>query len=273
MDIIDIALKEDIGEGDITTDLLVSSEQKVKAFIKVKENGIIAGLKIAEQVFKKLDSNIKWKENFEDGDKINTNDILVNIEGSHRAILTGERTALNFLQRMSGIATETSKYVDAIKGTKAKILDSRKTVPGLRKLDKYSVKTGGGMNHRMGLYDMILIKDNHIKVAGGIKNAVNQIRTKLKQEIKIEIETRNLEEVKEAVDLRADWIMLDNMNTHIMKKAVDLINGRSMVEASGNVSIKIVREIAETGVDYISVGALTHSVKALDIALYIKDEN
>jgi len=269
MDIIDIALKEDIGSGDITANFLVPSEQKVKAFIKAKENGIIAGLKIAEQVFKKLDSNIIWKENFKDGDRIKINDIIVNIEGSHKTILTGERTALNFLQRMSGIATETSKFVEAVKGTKAKILDSRKTVPGLRELDKYSIKMGGGINHRMGLYDMVLIKDNHIEIAGGVENAVNQIKEKLKEGIKIEVETKNLEEVKEALVSKVDWIMLDNMSSEMMKEAVNLINGNALTEASGNVSLSKVRGIAETGVDFISVGALTHSVKALDIALYI----
>ncbi len=269
MDIIDIALKEDIGSGDITTDFLVLSERKVKTFIKAKENGIIAGLKIAEKVFKKLDSNIVWKENFKDGDRIKANYIIVNIEGSYKAILTGERTALNFLQRMSGIATETAKFVDTVKGTKAKILDSRKTVPGLRELDKYSVKMGGGMNHRMGLYDMVLIKDNHIEVAGGIKNAVSQIKAKLKEGIKIEVETKNLGEVKEALASKVDWIMLDNMSNEMMKEAVNLINGNARAEASGNVSLDRVRGIAETGVDFISIGALTHSVKALDLALYI----
>jgi nicotinate-nucleotide pyrophosphorylase (carboxylating) len=272
MNIIDIALKEDIGSGDITTNLLVLSDRKVEAFIKVKEDGVIAGLMVAEKVFRNLDSRIKWKTHFKDADKVKANDIVTEISGSHRTILTGERTALNFMQRMSGIATKTSQFIEAVKGTKAKILDSRKTAPGLRELDKYSVKMGGGVNHRMGLYDMVLIKDNHIQVAGGIKNAVEQIRLKLKEGIKIEVETRNLEEVKEAINSKADWIMLDNMNTELMKEAVGLINKQALVEASGNVSLDRVREIAETGVDYISVGALTHSVKAMDIALYVKED-
>jgi nicotinate-nucleotide pyrophosphorylase (carboxylating) len=272
MDVIDIALKEDIGTGDITTNLLISVNKNVEAFIKVKEDGVIAGLKIAEQVFKKLDPTIHWIEKCREGEKIKAGNIVAEIKGSHRAILTGERTALNFLQRMSGIATKTSMFVEAVKETKAKILDSRKTAPGLRELDKYAVKMGGGINHRMGLYDMVLVKDNHIQVAGGIKNAVEQIRLSLKEGIKIEVETRNLEEVKEALASKADWIMLDNMSTEMMEKAVVLIDGRGSVEASGNVSLERVREIAETGVDFISVGALTHSVRALDIALYIKEE-
>jgi nicotinate-nucleotide pyrophosphorylase (carboxylating) len=274
MDVIDIALKEDIGSGDITTSLLISADKKVEAVIKAKDDGIIAGLEIAKQVFVRLDSSIYWKENFKDGGRIKSGDIVAEIKGSHRAILTGERTALNFLQRMSGIATETSKFVEAVKESgsrRTKILDSRKTAPGLRELDKYSVKMGGGVNHRMGLYDMVLIKDNHIQIAGGIKNAVKQIRTNLKEGIKIEVETKNLEEVKQALVSKVDWIMLDNMSTEMMKEAVDLIDGHALVEASGNVSLDRVREIAETGVDFISVGALTHSVKALDIALYIKE--
>ena len=185
-------------------------------------------------------------------------------------MLTGERLALNFLQRISGIASETAKYVEAVKETKTLILDTRKTVPGLRLLDKYAVKAGGGTNHRMGLFDMVMIKDNHISAAGGITNAVKAIRPAISPEIKIEVETTNLDEVKEALDAKADIIMLDNMDNETMKKAVRLIDGKAKVEASGNMNLERVKEVAATGVDYISIGALTHSVNALDISMKFK---
>lgn len=267
--IIDSALDEDIGSGDLSTNLLISSDKRAKALMRAKSDGIISGLFVAEKVFKKLDNEVDWRPKFKDGDNVRVNDLIVEFEGSYRMILTGERTALNFLQRMSGIATETSKYVEAIKGTKAKILDTRKTVPGLRILDKYAVKMGGGTNHRIGLFDMVMIKDNHIKVAGGILPAVKNVKKRLKNGIQIEVETSNLHEVEEAVEAGADIIMLDNMTTEMMKKSVELINGRAKVEASGNVTLKRVREIAETGVDFISIGALTHSVAAFDIGQYI----
>lgn len=269
--IINLALEEDVGTGDLTTSLLVPGHLNAKAYLESKAEGVIAGLEVAKRVFKKLDSNVRWDQKFYDGDKIKAGDILVYVEGSYQAILTGERTALNFLQRMSGIATVTSKFVEAVKHTKTKILDSRKTVPGLRMLDKYSVKSGGGKNHRMGLYDMILIKENHIRIADSITGAVSQIRTKLKPGIKIEVETTNLYEVKEALNSNADIIMLDNMKTEMIREVVKLIGGRTLTEASGNISLEQVSSIAETGVDFISVGAITHSAKALDIALYIKD--
>ena len=267
--IIEMALLDDVGSGDITTNFLIDGDLKTNAFLKAKENGIIAGLQITEIVFKKLDQDIKWNQNFNDGDQVNTGDILVNFMGSFKAILTGERTALNFLQRMSGIATSTSNFVQAIKHTKAKILDSRKTAPGLRLIDKYAVNIGGAMNHRIGLFDMVLIKDNHIKIAGGITKAVNKIRSKLDSGIKIEVETSTLEEVEEALLSKVDFIMLDNMPIETMKLAVKSINGKALIEASGNVTLERVKEVAESGVDFISVGALTHSVKALDIAQYI----
>ena len=257
--------------GDISTNLLIPSDKKAAAFMKAKSDGIIAGLSVAERVFKKLDENLIWKQKFNDGDKVIKSDILVEFEGSYRAILTGERTALNFLQRMSGIATAASQFVEAVKGTNAKILDTRKTAPGLRALDKYAVKTGGGTNHRIGLFDMVMIKDNHIKVAGGILPAIVNVRKDLKAGIKIEVETSNLSEVEEALEAGADIIMLDNMTTEMMKRAVEKINGRAQVEASGNVTLKRVREIAETGVDFISIGALTHSVAAFDIGQYISE--
>lgn len=263
-------LKEDVNTGDLTTNLLIPASKHTTAVMTAKADGIIAGLAVAELVFKKLDPQIRFKAEVSDGDKVKKSDLICSIEGAYRALLTGERLALNFLQRMSGIATETSKYVEAVKGYQTKILDTRKTVPGLRLLDKYAVKAGGGENHRIGLYDMILIKDNHISVAGGITNAVNAIRPFIEKGIKIEVETTTLEEVKEALANHVDIIMLDNMDNPTMKTAVELINGKAKVEASGNMTIERVREVAATGVDYISIGALTHSVVALDISQKIK---
>jgi len=263
------ALKEDINTGDITTDLLISKKQKAKAFFLAKEDGIIAGLHIAKMVFQKLDKTVSWKSFMKEGEHVVAGTKIAEVKGSLRALLTGERTALNILQRMSGIATATSNYVALVNATNAKILDTRKTVPGLRMLDKYAVKIGGGTNHRIGLFDMVLIKDNHIKAAGDITTAVNTIRKRLTKKIKIEVETGNLEEVREALSSKVEIIMLDNMTIPEMKKAVKIIDGKAAVEASGNVNLKTVRAIAKTGVDYISVGALTHSVKALDISMKI----
>ncbi len=269
--LIDLALEEDVRDGDLTTQNLISEDIRVTAFLKAKANGVLSGLSVAEIVFKKLDNTIEWSTNYSDGDKIKIGDILAEFTGSYRAILTGERTALNFLQRMSGVATKTSEFVKAIKETSTQILDTRKTLPAYRMLDKYSVKMGGGTNHRIGLFDMVMIKDNHIKVAGGITNAVNKIRASVDSSIKIEIETSNMQEVKEAVENKADIIMLDNMNNEQMREAVDFIDGRALTEASGNVNLERVKSIAETGVDFISVGALTHSAVALDIGQYISE--
>lgn len=269
--LIRLALEEDIQTGDITTDLIIPEGATTKAFMKAKENGVISGLDIAEMVFRALNKNIKWKAEVKDGAKVKVGTIIARIKGSHRALLTGERTALNFLQRMSGIATVTSQYVEALAEYKTKILDTRKTLPGHRLLDKYAVKIGGGTNHRIGLYDMVMIKDNHIKIAGSITQAVEQIKAKVKPGIKIEVETSNLAEVKEALECKVDIIMLDNMSTEMMKEAVALIEGKSLSEASGSIKIDRVKEIAEAGVDFISIGALTHSVKALDIGMYIED--
>jgi nicotinate-nucleotide pyrophosphorylase (carboxylating) len=269
--LIDLALEEDIKNGDLTTEYLITKDKKVTAFMKAKANGVLSGIGIAEKVFKKLDAGIKWNPKFDDGDFIKDRDIIVEFSGSYRAILTGERTALNFLQRMSGVATKTNKFVKAIEGTKSQILDTRKTLPTYRMLDKYSVKMGGGTNHRIGLFDMVMIKDNHIKIAGGITNAVNKIRDNVDSKIKIEVETSNIPEVEEAVNCNADIIMLDNMSNDEMKKAVEFINGRALVEASGNVNLERVKSIAQTGVDFISIGALTHSAIAMDIGQYILD--
>lgn len=268
--LIDLSIKEDIAQGDITTNNIIPENSTAIAQIVSKTYGVIAGMPLAEIIFKKLDKNISFKQLFADGENVEPKNVLAEISGSYRAILSGERLALNFLQRMSGIATETQKYVKAIENYKTKILDTRKTIPGFRILDKYAVKTGGGTNHRFGLYDMVMIKDNHIKVAGSITNAVKQIKKNIKQNIKIEVETTNLEEVKEALNANADIIMLDNMSIDIIKQAVKIINHKSLSEASGNMSLDKVKEVAATGVDFISVGALTHSVKAMDISLNIK---
>lgn len=259
------ALREDIGSGDITTDSLVPDNMFRTAMLTAKADGVIAGLEIAEYVFSQLSKDIVWKPLVKDGEHVNKGEHIVELSGSYRALLTGERLALNFLQRMSGIATATAAYVDAVRPYSTQILDTRKTVPGLRLLDKYAVKAGGGTNHRIGLYDMILIKDNHIKLAGGIKKAVSQIREKILPGVKIEVETTSFDEVNEALDAGADIIMLDNMSVTMMAECVRIINHRCKVEASGNMNLERVKEVAATGVDYISVGALTHSVIALDI--------
>lgn len=264
--IIEHAFREDIGDGDITTNNLVPENSVAKASMTAKADGVIAGLPIAEKVFKKLDPNLIWKPLVKDGDSIKKGDVIVEMQGSFRALLTGERLALNLMQRMSGIASETAKYVAEVKHTNVQILDTRKTVPGLRTLDKYSVKTGGGTNHRIGLYDLVMIKDNHIKIAGGITPAIEQIRKSIPSHIKVEVETTNLEEVKEAVFAGADIIMLDNMSNTDMAKAVQFVDGKAQTEASGNMNLERLKGVAETGVDFISIGALTHSVKALDIS-------
>jgi len=269
--IINLALKEDIGSGDVTTNLIVPDFQKGIAEIFVKEDGVIAGLNVANEVFKRLNNKITFRKFVKEGDKVSKGTKIAEVKGSLRTLLTGERTALNFLQRMSGIATFTAKFVAQREGLNTKILDTRKTVPCLRMLDKYSVKIGGGTNHRFGLYDMVLIKDNHIKAAGSITRAVQLIRKKLKKKMKIEVETANLDEVKEALSNKVDIIMLDNMSVEMMEQAVKLIGGKAKVEASGNVTLENVRKIALTGVDFISVGALTHSVKALDISMKIQN--
>lgn len=268
--LIEQALKEDIGSGDITTNALIPDEMFSTATMTAKAGGIVAGMEVAEAVFRLLSPQIIWKPMVQDGDRIAKGDLLVEMSGPFRTLLTGERLALNFLQRMSGIATMTGLFVEQVAGFGTKILDTRKTVPGLRLLDKYAVKTGGGENHRIGLYDMVLIKDNHIKVAGGIKKAVEQIRLQVPAEMKIEVETTSIAEVEEALEMKADIIMLDNMSNETMKTCVGIINHRAKVEASGNMNLERVREVAATGVDYISIGALTHSVTALDISMNIQ---
>lgn len=268
--IVELSIKEDIGSGDITTNSLVSKVSVTKAQIIAKSGGVIAGLPVAEMVFHKLDKKLKFTKKVSDGNNVTPGTVLAELEGTFRAILTGERTALNFLQRASGIATETFKMTEIIKGLDVKILDTRKTAPGLRILDKYAVNKGGGRNHRIGLFDMVMLKENHIRVAGGIQKAIKQVRKKISKKMQIEVETTNLEEVKEALRSGADIIMLDNMTPEQMKEAVQLIDHSALVEASGSVTFEKLRDIAETGVDYISIGALTHSVKALDISQYVE---
>jgi len=269
--LIELALREDVGDGDITTDNIIPAESRRKAKMVAKADGVVAGLPIAEMVFRSLDPNFVWDVKTPEGTRVKKGDVMVEFEGTYRALLTGERTALNFLQRLSGIATMSAKYADAVKDFKTVILDTRKTLPGFRMLDKYAVKTGGASNHRIGLHDMAMIKDNHIEVAGGITKAVEAVRSKIKPEILIEVETTTLAQVQEALDAKADIIMLDNMDTATMKKGVELIAGRAKVEASGNMTLERLREVAATGVDYISIGALTHSVSALDISQRLED--
>ncbi len=268
--VIEYALNEDIGNGDITTNSLIPIDLQTKATMVAKSTGVIAGLAVAEYVFRTFSSDITWKTFVNDGDKVSKGDLIVEILGSYRALLTGERVALNFLQRMSGIATMTANYVDTLKEYKTQILDTRKTVPGLRLLDKYAVKMGGGTNHRIGLYDMVLIKDNHIKIAGGITNAVAQIKKNLPDGIKVEVETTTIREVQEALAAGVDIIMLDNMSNSTMAESVKLIGGQAKVEASGNMTMERLKEVAATGVDFISIGALTHSVAAFDISMNIE---
>lgn len=267
----DLAYAEDIGDGDITTNNLVPPGENKTAILVAKEEGIVAGLPVAEMVFKKFDPNVQWNVKLPDGSKVVPGDILVEFKGNYRALLTGERKALNFLQRLSGIATYANRCMKEIQGHNVEILDTRKTLPGYRHLDKYAVRMGGASNHRFGLYDMVMIKDNHIQIAGGIKKAVEAIRKHVPKSIKIEVETTTLDQVQQALDADVDIIMLDNMSSKMMTEAVQLIKGRAKIEASGNMTIKRIRKVAATGVNYISIGALTHSVKALDISQRIID--
>lgn len=267
--IIEQALLEDIWTGDITSESIIPYDLKARSIIKTKEEGIIAGLGIANLVFKKLDSEIVFQEKIKDGTKVSRDKVLSEITGPAQTILKGERVALNFLQRMSGIATITSKFCQKVKDFPVRIVDTRKTTPGLRILEKYAVRMGGGYNHRFGLYDTVLIKDNHIAVAGGIRSAVNSVRKQIAHTVKIEVEVENLSQLQEALKMKTDIIMLDNMDLETMKKAVKMAKGEALIEASGGITLEKVRKIAQTGVDLISIGALTHSVKSLDISMEI----
>ena len=267
-DIVDRALKEDFGTGgDITSDNLLSAQHQSKGIILAKQKGVIAGLKVAAMVFESCNNELIFKPLLQDGDMIEPGDKIAEVEGVTRDILKGERTALNFLQRLSGIATNTKKYVDKVKNHPVRITDTRKTTPTLRVLEKYAVKVGGGYNHRMGLFDAVLIKDNHIQAAGGIKKAINTIRTQIPHTTKIEIEVENMPGVKKALTAEADIIMLDNMELKQMEKAVAYIDKKALVEASGGITLRTINEIAATGVDVISVGALTHQIRSLDLSL------
>jgi len=269
--LIDLALKEDYGSGDITTDNLIDPALSGVGQMIAKEPLVVAGMDIVQQVFNHIDPNIVTTPNYTDGDFIQKGETILKIEGSMRALLIGERTALNFLQRLSGIATLVRSYVDMLENKKVRLADTRKTTPGLRVLEKYAVRVGGGDNHRMGLYDGVLIKDNHIAAHGGIKQSIEEVRNKISHLIKIEIEVSDLEQVKEAVQASADIIMLDNMNEDQIKEAVKLINGKAVIEVSGNVTKKDLPKLANTGVDIISVGALTHSARCVDISMKIKN--
>jgi nicotinate-nucleotide pyrophosphorylase (carboxylating) len=298
--IINLALSEDIGSGDITTNLLISERQKGEAYVIAKDDMVLSGIGVFKRVFQNISSQLsvvscQFKESFKDGEIVKSGKIIIEMSGNMRVLLTGERTALNFLQRMSGIATLTRRFVDEVarsalsdetrllryarndkiegaspRNDRVKIIDTRKTTPGLRILEKYAVRCGGGINHRFGLYDGILIKDNHIKAAGGIIKAVKKIRDNAPHLIKIEVETKSMKEVGDALKCKADVIMLDNMDIPLIKKAVKLIDKRALIEVSGGVNLKNVAEIASTGIDFISIGALTHSARAVDISMEIK---
>jgi nicotinate-nucleotide pyrophosphorylase (carboxylating) len=263
------ALKEDMPLGDITTDNIISEVEVSKAEFLAKQDAVIAGLDIAKYVFEILESSVVFKALVKDGDKVKKGDIIAEVSGSTRALLKGERTALNFLQRLSAIATMTDRYVIKVQGLPVKIADTRKTTPGLRLLEKYAVSAGGGSNHRFSLSDGVLIKDNHIAAAGGITNAVERVRGRIPHTVKIEVEVESMEEVQEALDCKADIIMLDNMSTQQMAEAVRLINKRALVEASGNMTEETIYDVALTGVDIISIGKLTHSANSIDISMNI----
>lgn len=268
--LIEEALVEDIGNGDVTSEAVIPEDDSSVAEIIVKQDLVLAGVPIAREVFRTLDRQVQFTPLANDGSRVKSGSIIAKVQGRTRMLLAGERVALNLMQHLSGIATTTARFVDALKGSRAVMLDTRKTLPGLRALEKYAVRMGGGRNHRFGLYDGILIKDNHIKAAGGISKAIAGISMKVHPLLKIEVEVKTLDEVREAMAAGATMIMLDNMTPALMKQAVDIVGGRIPVEASGNVTLDNVRAIAETGVDFISSGSLTHSAPAADISMKIK---
>lgn len=268
-DIIKNALAEDINYIDVTTDYLVDDDKISTARYVAKADGIVCGTEVALRVFKLLDEDVKTETYFKDGDKVKKGDIIARITCKTRALLKGERTALNLIQHMSGIATATNECVELVNGTKASIADTRKTLPGLRVIQKYAVTVGGGKNHRYNLSDCAMLKDTHLDAYGSMTGAVNALREKMGHTVKIEVEVGNLEQLNEALDLGVEIIMLDNMSCEDMAKAVEITNGRAKLEASGNVTAETIRAIAETGVDIISLGAITHSVKAFDISMKI----
>lgn len=265
--LIKMALDEDIKGCDVTSEAVFNGTEMSNAFIVCKEDGVYCGSKMISLVYHNLDDSIVIEHHIADGTVVKKGDVVASISGSTKSILIGERTVLNFIQRMSGIATKTHRIVELVNGTDIKILDTRKTLPGFRMLDKYSVKTGGGTNHRIGLYDMVMIKDNHIKAAGSISKAVEKVRLKWKDKFKIEVETTDLNEVQEAVDSQADIIMLDNMDKETMRKAIEIISGKALIEISGNMDAVRISQIKDLKIDYISIGGLTHSIEAFDLSM------
>ena len=268
--IIHTALAEDINYVDVTTDYLIGDDDTTEAYLVAKDEGVLCGIDIAKRVFEILDETIVFDIRIKDGAQVKKGDIIATLSGSTKNLLKGERTALNILQHMSGIATATNRCVQLVEGTRAQITDTRKTLPGLRALQKYAVTVGGGKNHRFNLSDGAMLKDNHIDAGGGITKTVGILRTKIGHMVKIEVEVRTLDELREALDAKADVIMLDNMSCEEMAEAVKITDGKALLEASGNVTAENIRSIAETGVDIISLGALTHSVKCFDISMKIK---
>jgi nicotinate-nucleotide pyrophosphorylase (carboxylating) len=267
-------LDEDIGSGDITTMTTIPLDQESKGILHVKEDGIAAGIPVAEEVFRIVDPRLEFRAMVQEGQRITKGTVLAEVSGSTRSILLGERVALNLMQRMSGIATRTKQYVDAIEGLPVRLVDTRKTTPGHRMLEKYAVRVGGGHNHRFGLYDAVMIKDNHIKGSGGIRQAVSGARSEIPHTMKIEVEVEDFVQLQEAMEAGADIIMLDNMKPADMKEAVRIMKEKTphiLIEASGSVTLETIRSIAETGVDVISVGRLTYSVQALDISLDLNE--
>lgn len=268
-EVVTTALAEDIGPGDITSELCIPADYQARGQFVAKQAGVLAGLEVAEECFRQLNATVTFESYKQAGENFKVGEVLAEVTGPARALLAVERTALNFLQRLCGIATLTQEFVRAVEGTKATIVDTRKTTPGLRVLEKAAVRAGGGQNHRFALYDAILIKDNHIRIAGGVKAAVEAAQQGAPAQLKIEVETTNLQQVQEAIAAEADIIMLDNMELEMMQQAVEIVAGRTLLEASGGVTIDNVTRIAATGVDLISVGRLTHSAPAIDISLEI----
>ena len=268
--LIKTALLEDINYCDVTTDYLIPADQQGEGRFVSKADGVICGVEVAMRVFQLLDEEIRFEILKHDGEEVRKGDVIVTMSGRTVSLLKGERTALNLIQHMSGIATASHRYAKIVEGTRASIADTRKTLPGLRPLQKYAVMSGGAKNHRYNLSDAAMLKDNHIDAAGGITNAITKLRTKVGHMTKIEVETRNLDELREALAAGADIIMLDNMSPELMKEAVAITDGRAVLEASGGITDETLRAVAESGVDIISIGALTHSVKAFDISMYIK---
>ena len=272
---IELSLSEDIGDGDHSSLACISKSETNKAKLVAKQEGIICGINIAREVYALVDKSIKFTAMMKDGDRIKKGDIIFRVEGSAIGILTSERTALNYMQRLSGIATSTNEYVELIKGTRTKLLDTRKTTPSMRLFEKYAVKVGGGYNHRIGLYDMIMLKDNHIDFAGGVENAITKTKEYLKnlgKELKIEVEVRSLEELERVLKIGGiDRIMLDNFTPELLQKAIERIGGKYETESSGGINKDTILSFAKTGVDFISVGALTHQIKSLDLSLIAED--